>query len=219
MESPNDVDMSETGSRKRKKPGYTCMKQRQERIEEQFMEQKDENVVLQRMLEESKESVEQLTDELRIRNSRVMQLESDLFFMAGDLDEKSIVEDHLREMCKQLQLKVDKLEAEKRNDDNNREMCKQLQLKVDKLEAEKLNDKNLKNMHYKTKGRVLKAFEWEENTANPVLLRAVIEFWHAFAQRRTEDDENLYGAKGTAPFRWHAHLTSTVHLMYAQQVT
>ena len=166
MELPNDVNMSETGSRKRKKPGYTCMEQRQERIEEQLNVEKDENVVLRRMLEESQESAEHLTDELRIRNSRVMQLESDLFFMAGDLDEKSIVEEDLREMCKQLQLKVDELEAKKRN------------------------DKNLKDMYYKTKGRVLKAFEWEENTANPVLLRAVIEFWHALSHRRTEDDDS-----------------------------
>ncbi len=34
--------------------------------------------------------------------------------MAGDLDEKSIVEEDLRKMCNQLQLKVDKLEEENR---------------------------------------------------------------------------------------------------------
>ena len=106
------------------------MEHRQERIEEQLNVEKDENVVLRRMLEESQESAEHLTDELRIRNSRVMQLESDLFFMAGDLDEKSIVEEDLREMCKQLQKKVDKLEAEKRN------------------------AKKLKDMYYKTKVRI-----------------------------------------------------------------
>jgi len=184
MKSQNDVDISETGSRKRKKPGYTCMKQRQERIEAQLNEQKGENAVLQRMLEESKGSVEDLTKqlretlvsfeeqksnlqhELRSRNSRVMQLEADLFFMAGDLDEKSIVEEDLRKMCNQLQKKVDRLEAEKRN------------------------DAKLKDMYYKTKVRVLKAFEWEETTADPVLLRAVIEFWHALSKRRTEDDDS-----------------------------
>ena len=147
MELPNDVNMSETGSRKRKKPGYTCMEQRQERIEEQLNVEKDENVVLRRMLEESQESAEHLTDELRIRNSRVMQLESDLFFMAGDLDEKSIVEEDLREMCKQLQKKVDKLEAKKRNVNELKDMCKQLQQKVEKLEAKKRNDKKLKDKY------------------------------------------------------------------------
>jgi hypothetical protein len=115
------------------------MKQRQERIEAQLNEQKGENAVLQRMLEESKGSVEDLTKqlretlvsfeeqksnlqhELRSRNSRVMQL-ADLFFMAGDLDEKSIVEEDLRKMCNQLQKKVDKLEAEKRNDAKLKDM-------------------------------------------------------------------------------------------------
>ena len=126
-------DVLETGSRKRKNPGYARIKQRQERVEGQLNELKGENAVLQRMLEESigsvedlrkqlrgtlvsfeeqKANVQQLTDELSSRNSRVVQLEADLFFMAGDLDEKSIVEEDLRNMCNQLQMKVDKLEEE-----------------------------------------------------------------------------------------------------------
>jgi hypothetical protein len=46
------------------------------------------------------------------------------------------------------------------------------------MRRNKRNDKERKNKS-KTKVRVLRAFKWEENTANPVLLRAVIEFWHA----------------------------------------
>jgi hypothetical protein len=91
-----------------------------------------------------------------------MQLEADNFFMSGDLEEQSIVEEDLRQMCLQLQLKVDKLEEE---------------LRVACTDAKKCTDNERKNMS-KTKGRVLKAFEWEDNTADPVLLRAVIEFWY-----------------------------------------
>ena len=90
--------------RKRKPSGYDYISQRQERVEAQLYEQKGENTVLQRMSEEHKESVEelteqlratkvsleeqksnvqQLTDELSIRNSRVMQLEADRSFFHG----------------------------------------------------------------------------------------------------------------------------------------
>ncbi len=71
-----------------------------------------------------------------------------------------IEEGDLRKMCNQLQLKVDQLEEE------NRVPCS---------DSKERNDKKRRNK-YKTKIRVLKAFEWEEGTADPVLLRAVIEF-------------------------------------------
>ena len=86
----------------------------------------------------------------------------------------SIEEGDLRKMCNQLQLKVDKLEKEKR---------------VPCSDAKERNDKERRNK-YKTKMRVLNAFEWEEDTADPVLLRAVIEFWYALSQRTTEDDDS-----------------------------
>ena len=189
-------DVLVMGSRKRKiVSGYAYASQRQEMVEAQLYEKKGENAVLQRMLEESKGSVEKLTNQLRgtlvsleelksnvqqltgelsIRNSRLMQLEADLFFMAGDLDEKSIEEGDLRKMCNQLQLKVDKLEEE------NRVPCS---------DGKKRNDKERQNK-YKTKIRVLNAFEWEEGTADPGLLRAVIEFWYALSQGTTEDDDS-----------------------------
>jgi hypothetical protein len=40
------------------------------------------------------------------------------------------------------------------------------------------------------KHQVLKAFEWEETTANPVLLRAVCAFWAALSVPLLEDDES-----------------------------
>ena len=98
-------DVLVMGSRKRKLvSGYAYACQRQEMVEAQLYEKKGENAVLQRMLEESKGSVEKLTNQLRgtlvsleeqksnvqqltgelsIRNSREMQLEADLFFMAN----------------------------------------------------------------------------------------------------------------------------------------
>ncbi len=48
-------------------------------------------------LEEQKSNVEQLTEEVSNRNSRVLRLEADNFFMAGDLHEKCIVAEDLRQ--------------------------------------------------------------------------------------------------------------------------
>jgi hypothetical protein len=96
-----------------------------------------------------------------------MQLEADKFFMAGDLHEKCIVEEDLRQKCMQLQLKVDNL------------MKLEIELSTTK-DAKKRNDKERQNK-YKTKERMLIAFKWEENTANPVLLRAVTDFWYALS--------------------------------------
>jgi hypothetical protein len=38
--------------------------------------------------------------------------------------------------------------------------------------------------------QVLTAFEWEENTADPALLRAMIEFWYASSRATTDGDES-----------------------------
>jgi hypothetical protein len=84
-----------------------------------------------------------------------------------------IVEEDLRKMCNQLQLKVDKL------GEGNKVPCS---------DAKKRNDKERQNKS-KTRVRVLNAFEWEETTADPVLLRAVTEFWYALSQRTTEDND------------------------------
>jgi hypothetical protein len=60
-------------------------------------------------VEEQKHNFNLLTDELMDRDSRVMMLEADTFFLNGDLAEKSIVEEELKGKCTELQFKVDKL--------------------------------------------------------------------------------------------------------------
>jgi hypothetical protein len=42
---------------------------------------------------------------------------------------------------------------------------------------------------WKKKLQVLRAFEWEENTSDPVFLRAVLEFWYALSGASMESDE------------------------------
>ncbi len=180
----------------KRKQGYEYLSIRQEIAETKLREQKLENAVLQRSLEEHKRSVEEFTERLRTtnvsleeqksnvqqptdevsnRNSRVLRLEADNLFMAGDLHEKCIVEEDLRQKCMQLQLKVDKLTK----------LEKELSATKD---AKKRNDKERKNKS-ETKVRVLRAFEWEENTANPMLLRAVTDFWYALSVA-TEGDQS-----------------------------
>jgi hypothetical protein len=96
--------------KKRKANGCDYRRMRQESAETQLQlhELKGGNVVLERLLEEHKRSVEELTEQLRTtkvsleeqksnvqqladevsnKHLRVMQLETDNFFMAGDLQE------------------------------------------------------------------------------------------------------------------------------------
>ena len=180
----------------KRKPGFAYLRIRQEIAETKLGEKNVENAILQRSLEEHKRSVEelterfrttkvsleeqksnveQLTEEVSNRNSRVLRLEADNFFMAGDLHEKCIVAEDLRQKCMQLQLKVDKLTK--------------LEKEVSAMkDAKKRNAKEQQNKS-KTKARVLRAFKWEENTANPVLLRAVTDFWYALSVA-TKGDES-----------------------------
>jgi hypothetical protein len=112
---------------------------RQESAETQLHEQKGANAVLQRLLEEHKRNVEELTEQLRTtkvnvqqltgevrnRNSQVMQLEADKFFMSGDLKERFIVEEELRKQGMQLQLRVDQLiKLEKESSDRLKDEMK-----------------------------------------------------------------------------------------------
>jgi hypothetical protein len=105
--------------RKRKATGHDKMRRRQESAEAELYDQNRQNASLRTLLkqqkrklsgeelthqlretkvllEEQKSNVQELTHELSNRNSRVMQLEADKFFMAGDLQEKCIVEENLR---------------------------------------------------------------------------------------------------------------------------
>ena len=146
----------------KRKPGFAYLRIRQEIAETKLREKNVENAILQRSLEEHKRSVEelterfrttkvsleeqksnvqQLTEEVSNRNSRVLRLEADNFFMAGDLHEKCIVEEDLRQKCMQLQLKVDKLTK----------LEKEVSATKD---AKKRNAKERQNKS-KTKGRVL----------------------------------------------------------------
>jgi hypothetical protein len=66
--------------------------------------------------------------------------------------------------------------------------------KLDTLEQEasdrvkKVRDQKWKG-EYRMKHQVMKAFEWEETTANPVLLQAVCAFWAALSVPLLEDDD------------------------------
>ena len=48
-------------------------------------------------LEQKKQKLKELRHRLRIRKSRVEELEAEKYFLAGDLHEKSIVEKELRD--------------------------------------------------------------------------------------------------------------------------
>ena len=115
-------------------------------------------------LEKQEQKCDELREEVNNRNSRVMELEADKFFLNGDLHEKCIVEEQLRQTV--TQLRASSLDEKKRQD---REGPRKSRIK--------------KN--------VLTAFQWEESTANPDLLRAVCEFWYALlgSTCATEGDE------------------------------
>ncbi len=115
--------------------------------------------------------MEQLTDKLMNRDSRVMHLEAENHFLGADLEETRNDEAQLKDKCMQLELKVDKLSQQK-------EKCTQLESMVDKLsKSEKelrrrcnKDDEKLRIHECSTKQKVLRAFEWEEKSADQVLL-------------------------------------------------
>jgi hypothetical protein len=112
------------------------------------------------MVEEQKHKVMSLTDELMNTESRVMHLEADKYFLVADLEEKSIEEAQLKQKCTQLELMVEK--------SSNTKRC--------------FKDEEKVRLHkLRTKKQVLRAFKWEENTADPVLFRAVCGFWEAIS--------------------------------------
>ena len=100
-------------------------------------------------LEKQEQKCDELTEELNNRNSRVMELEADKFFLNGDFHEKCIVEEQLMQTITQLRQSC--LDEKKRQD---REGPRKTRIMV----------------------KVLRAFQWDESTADPVLLRAVCDF-------------------------------------------
>jgi hypothetical protein len=127
------------------------MKRRQVIVEEQLVVERKEKDVLFALLEQEKGRVKDLTNQLMNTESRVMHLEADKYFLGADLEEKSIEEAELKEKYRQLKEKSFKDE--------------------EKVRVHKI----------RTKKQVLKAFEWGESTADPVLLRAVCGFWEAIS--------------------------------------
>jgi hypothetical protein len=116
-------------------------------------------------LQQKKRNVNDLSDDLRKCKSRVLELEADKYFLAAENHEISVWEKALLE-------KLDTLEQEASD------------------RAKKVRDHQKWKAEYRMKHQVLKAFEWEETTANPVLLRAVCAFWAALSVPLLEDDDS-----------------------------
>ena len=115
-------------------------------------------------LQHKKRKVKDLRDELRKCKSRVVELEADKYFLAVENQEISVQEKSLLEKLNTLK----------------QEACN----RVKKVRHQKWK------VEYRMKHQVLKAFEWEETTANPVLLRAVCAFWAALSDSLVEDDDS-----------------------------
>ena len=92
------------------------------------------------LLEQKKHKMKELRRQLRSRKSRVMELEAEKYFLAGDLHEKSIVETELRDKLARSKAEEKVTEAK------NNGKCK------------------VWKSQHKIKLAVLKAFEWEETT-------------------------------------------------------
>jgi hypothetical protein len=115
------------------------------------------------VVQEHERKVDHLGDELIEMESRIRNLEADKYFLDANLVERSNEVAQLKAKCTQLELKVETL-AKSEKEIRQRWKTKQVR----------------ENLHkFRTKGKVLRAFEWEENTADPVLLRAVCGFWGA----------------------------------------
>jgi hypothetical protein len=85
----------------------------------------------------------------------------------------------------QLELKVDELSQQK---ENSTEAEKELRQRRNK------DNEKLRIHKCRTKQKVLRAFKWEENSADQVLLRAVCGFWEAFSVS-AEDGDDIGSAK------------------------
>ena len=159
-----DVRGEMENGKKRKICGTQLWKRREAEVTAQLAVTMEENVGLHRLLKQQKDLVDdkvhlleqkkhkmkELRRQLRSRKSRVMELEAEKYFLAGDLHEKSIVETELRDKLAKTEEKV--------------------------TEAKNNGKRKLWKSQHKTKLAVLKAFEWEETTANALFLRAVCAF-------------------------------------------
>jgi hypothetical protein len=161
-------------------------------------------------LQEKKRKVKYLRNDVRKFKYRVLELEADKYFLVADNQERSVREKTLLE-------KLGTLEQE------SSERTKKM--KDQKWKAE-----------YRLKHQVLKAFEWEEKTANTLLLRVVCAFWddsnrkQRISQRdrfliwkeltldgwggkmRIELEKEFVKSKNSAQYGWRWHLTLKVGL-------
>ncbi len=147
MEVPNGRDQWKTG-RKRKKNGCEIWRNRQQIAEV-------EKGGLRILLQQKKEQLKELRDELSNRKSRVMELEAEKYFLVADVHEQSMVIKELKEKLATVEKK-------------NMEMVR------------KDKDKQWRGF-YRSKLAVLKAFKWEENKISPLVLCATCVFWDALS--------------------------------------
>jgi hypothetical protein len=80
----------------------------------------------------------------------------------------------------QLELKVDELSQQK-------EKCTQSEKEL--RQRRNKDDEKLRIHKCRTKQKVLRAFKWEENSADQVLVRAVCGFWEAFSVPAQDGNE------------------------------
>jgi hypothetical protein len=116
-----------------------------------------------------------------------MHLEAENYFLGADLEETRNEEAQLKDKCMQLELKVDELLQQK---GNSTEAEKELRQRRNK------DNEKLRIHKCRTKQKVLRAFKWEENSADQVLLRAVCGFWEDFLVPAEDGDD-----KGSAKKR------------------
>ena len=114
-------------------------------------------------LQQKKRKLKDVADEMRKYKSRVLELEADRYFLAADNQERRAREKDL----------LEKLETFEKESTDLRKKANQ-----QKRRAE-----------YKCKHQVLKAFEWEETTANPLHFRAVCAFWEALTAPPVLEDD------------------------------
>ena len=147
--------------------GYSYMQQKVRKCSEEMALIMEENERLKKNLEESKNSQIDLESKLQKSKAQVYTLEADLFLAK----------------CAEADLKEEGMKIAKEN-----EILKQEQVTVeDVMQRAAIRRKRAlteaKKERYRTTRYVLAAFNWEKETADPVLLEAVKESWIDMAYR------------------------------------
>ena len=151
-----------------KTSGYSYMQQKVMKCNEEMTLIMEENERLKKNLEESKNSQIDLESKLQKSKAQVYTLEADLFLAK----------------CAEADLKEEGMKIAKEN-----EILKQEQVTVeDVMQRAAIRRKRAlteaKKERYRTTRYVLAAFNWEKETADPVLLEAACAFWDALGRRK-----------------------------------